>query len=199
LSFNALNSLRQHIRPSSRIHGIIVDGGKAANVVPGHSAGSFLVRSDDQQYLEDLKRKVLDCFTGASVATGTRLEYRWGQRPFAALLSNNILADLFATNMALLGRNMERAETASGPGSTDMGNVSRVMPAIHPSVAVSSKDVTIHTAEFARAAVSENGDRGLIDGAKALTMTVADLLFSPGLIKDAWEEFRARSQCSSAH
>ena len=126
LSFNAVNSLRQHIGRQSRIHGIITDGGKAANVVPGHSAGAFLVRSDNRFRLEELKSKVLACFAGAAKATGARLEYRWGERAFDCMRSNVVLAGLFAANMESLGR-VESPDPSWGVGSTDMGNVSQVV------------------------------------------------------------------------
>lgn len=198
LSFNAVNSLRQHVRSSSRIHGIITDGGYVANVVPGHSAGSFLVRSDDQEYLEELKGKVLDCFTGASIATGARLQYRWSDRPFAALLSNSVLEGLFSANMRSLGRKIEPADIDPGLGSTDMGNVSRVVPAIHPSVAISGWQVMLHSPEFALAAASEQGDRGLLDSAKALAMTLVDLLARPDELRRVRDEFLAASGASPA-
>jgi len=189
LSFNGINALRQHIRRDARIHGIITDGGKAANIVPGHSAGTFLVRSADMAYLELLKGKVLNCFLGASLATGARLEYRWAERAFACLRTNRVLADLFAANLESLGRTVQPAEPGQGIGSTDMGNVSQALPAIHPSVAVAPMDVTLHSPEFARAAASPDGDRGLLDAAKAMAMTVVDLLSEPQALQRAWAEF----------
>ena len=188
LSFNAVNSLRQHIGRQSRIHGIITDGGKAANVVPGHSAGAFLVRSDNRFRLEELKSKVLACFAGAAKATGARLEYRWGERAFDCMRSNVVLAGLFTANMESLGRYMESPDPSWGVGSTDMGNVSQVVPAIHASVAIASAETSLHSPEFALAAVSAEGDRGLLDAAKALAMTVADFFGQPGLVERAWAE-----------
>src|SRR4030042_2499426 len=82
-SFTAINSLRQHIKETARIHGIITDGGEAANIVPAHSAGTFIVRAEDDAYLDELKERVLNCFVGAAVATGARLEYRWTEGSYA--------------------------------------------------------------------------------------------------------------------
>lgn len=195
LSFNAIDALRQHVRKESRIHGIITDGGKAANVVPGHSAGSFLVRSDNQAYLGELQGRVLDCFKGAAQATGARLEYRWGERAYDCLRSNRVLASLFSENMASLGRTVEQPSPSWGLGSTDMGNVSQVVPAIHPLVSITSKKVTLHSPEFAVAAASEEGDRGLLDAAKAVAMTTVDLLGSPDLVRAAWADFSSSSEC----
>lgn len=189
LSFQGINSLRQHIREGARIHGIITDGGKAANVVPDHSAGNFLVRARDEKYLEKLQAKVLNCFQAAALATGARLKYRWGEVCYAALRTNLALADAFARNMETLGRNMEPFDLARGFGSTDMGNVSQVVPGIHPSIAIVSGRVSTHSLEFASAAISPKGHRGLLDAAKALAMTVADLLAQPELLSRIKEEF----------
>lgn len=188
-AFNAINALRQHIKDKARIHGIITDGGEAANIVPAHSAGNFIVRAEDDSYLDELKERVLDCFIGAATATGARLEYRWGDARYAPLLNNQTLAKLFSQNMQSLGRNMLSADPTFAFGSTDMGNVSQLVPAIHPTVAVAPSDVVIHTPQFMEAAASETGNLGILDGAKALAMTVLDLLANPKMVTKAKEEF----------
>ena len=189
LAFNALNSLRQHIKDKARIHGIITHGGEAANVVPAYSAAIFMVRAADDTYLAELKQKVLNCFEGASLATGARLEYKWSDTTYAPMKNNMVLAKLFAQNLESLGRKVEPFGPHFGLGSTDMGNVSQVMPAIHPSVAIVSPDVLLHSSEFALAAASESGQEGLLDAAKALAMTVADLLSEPRLLARVKDEF----------
>jgi amidohydrolase len=187
LAYNAVNSLRQHIKSKARIHGIIVRGGEAANVVPAHSAATFLVRAADNAYLDELKQKVLNCFKGASLATGARLEYRWGEVVYAPMKNNLALGQLFAQNLESLGRAVEPFE--SHFGSTDMGNVSQVVPAIHPSVAIASPDVLLHSVDFAQCAASETGHMGLVDAAKALAMTVVDLLSGPQALARVKGEF----------
>jgi amidohydrolase len=193
-SFNALNSLRQHIRDRARIHGIITDGGEAPNVVPAHSAGTFIVRAEDDDYLDELKERVIDCFTGAATATGARLEHRWGDVRYAALRSNLTLARLFRENLESLGRRVRLSDPESALGSTDMGNVSQLVPAIHPEVAIAPEEVVIHSPEFALAAASDAGSRGLTDAAKAMAMTVADLVSSPETVGRIKEEFRQGGQ-----
>jgi len=188
LSFAAINALRQHVVDKARIHGIITDGGEAPNVVPAHSAGSFLVRAEDNAYLDELKEKVLDCFVGAAAATGARLEYQWGKVLYAPLRNNLTLAELFRQNMKSLGRNMPLSG-ASRVGSTDMGNVSQIVPGIHPTIAVAPETVVIHSPEFALAAASEAGIKGMLDAAKALAMTVVDLTASPEAVARVKEEF----------
>jgi len=188
LSFAAINSLRQHIKAKARIHGIITHGGEAANVVPAHSAAKFLVRAKDDAYLDELKQKVLNCFTGAAMASGARLEYKWGKLRYAAMRNNLTLAQLFSHNMQFLGREM-RPEPGER-GSTDMGNVSQLVPSIHPFVSITSAEVANHTPEFALASASEAGSSGLLDGAKALAMTVVDLLGNPEVVAKAKEELQ---------
>ena len=189
-SFVAINSLRQHIGDKARIHGIITDGGEAANVVPAHSAGVFLVRAEDNTYLDELRQKVINCFVGAATASGARLEYRWGDVSYAPLRSNLTLAQLFKQNMESLGRKVKLTDPSIAFGSTDMGNVSQLLPSIHPIVAIASKEVASHSPQFASAAASVAGSQGLFDGAKALAMTVADLVANPEIVTKIKEEFR---------
>jgi metal-dependent amidase/aminoacylase/carboxypeptidase family protein len=174
-SFAAINSLRQHIKDKARIHGIITHGGDAVNIVPAYSAGDFLVRAEDDAYLDELKEKVLNCFIGAATSTGARLEYRWGRIRYSPMRNNLTLARLFLKNMQLLGRRIRLSDQRGSFGSTDMGNVSQLVPSIHPFVAIAPANVSLHSTQFAEAAASETGVRGLIDAAKALAMTVADL------------------------
>jgi amidohydrolase len=191
LSFAAINSLRQHIKSTSRIHGIITDGGEAANIVPAHSAGTFIVRAKDDSYLDELKDKVLNCFVAAATATGARLEYRWEEH-YAPLKNNLALAKLFRQNMQSLGRKVLLSNPTNAFGSTDMGNVSQTVPAIHPDFAIVPREVGVHSPEFAQAAASEAGIKGMLDSAKALAMTVADLLANPATVARIKREFGSK-------
>ncbi len=181
-SFAAINSLRQHIKDKARIHGIITDGGEAANIVPAHSAGRFLVRAEDDAYLDELKQKVINCFMGAATASGARLEYRWEDIRYASLRNNLTLARVFRRNMQSLGRKVRLFSRGNALGSTDIGNVSQLVPSIQPFVAIVPVGVSTHSPEFATAAVSEAGVHGLLDAAKALAMTVVDLVANPDIV-----------------
>jgi len=189
-SFAAINSLRQHIKSTARIHGIITDGGEAANVVPAHSAGNFIVRAEDDTYLDELEQKVINCFTGAATATGARLEYKWADVRYASMRNNLTLAELFIENMKRLGRTVKLSATGRSFGSTDMGNVSQLAPAIHPSIAIATKEVLSHSPEFASAAASEAGIKGMIDATKTLALIVVDLLANPETMTKVKKEFR---------
>jgi amidohydrolase len=191
-SFTAINSLRQHIKDKARIHGIITDGGEAANIVPAHSAGTFIVRAEDDAYLDELKERVLNCFVGAATATGARLEYRWGKVRYAPLRNNLALARLFRQNMQSLGRKVLLSNPTKAFGSTDMGNVSQIVPSIHPDVAIAPKEVIAHSPEFALAATSEQGIKGMLDSAKALAMTIVDLVANPEIVTRIKQEFGSK-------
>ncbi len=188
LSFAAVNSLRQHIRSSSRVHGVITDGGQAVNVVPAHSAATFLVRARDDVYLDELKERVLNCFVGAATATGAELKFKWDEARYATMRNNMPLARLYQHNMRRMKRHPLLAETRDAFGSTDMGNVSHLVPSIQPYVAIAG-GALIHSLEFAAAARSEEGMRGMLDAAKAMALTAVDLLADPVTMGEVRDDF----------
>ena len=189
IAYNSINSLRQHIRRTARVHGVITDGGEAPNIVPGHSAASFLVRAEDDEYLEDLKGRVLACFEAGAKATGASLEVRWNPNQYASMNTNPPLAEAFRANFAAAGREVSPDESPRPLGSTDMGNVSKIMPAIHPGIAIAPAEVNGHSPQFAEYAASEAGKTALIIAAKALAMTAIDVLVDPNLRTRMREEF----------
>ena len=188
-SFTAINSLRQHISDRARIHGIVTDGGQAANIVPEHSSGIFIVRAESDSYLDELKQKVVNCFSGAATASGARLEYRWGPNHYATMRNNIALARSFQHNAGLLGRAMELTCPDGFVFSTDMGNVSHHLPAIHPMMAIARDDILLHSSQFASAAASREGKHALLDGAKSMAMTAVDLLAGRDKLEEIREEF----------
>ena len=190
LAFQAINSLRQHIRDTDRIHGVITHGGDAPNVVPRFCAGKFMVRAVEQEYLEVLKERVLNCFRAAATASGAELNFCWGEVQYAPMRPNLALGQAFADNLASLGRPLPAPNLRRPFGSTDMGNVSRVVPGIHPSIAIVTPDVPPHSPEFAQAASSPEGDGAMLLGAKGMAMTAVDLLTNPGLLEAVSREFR---------
>ena len=189
LSYNAINALRQHIKEKARIHGVITDGGEAPNIVPSHSAATFLVRAEDDEYLDILEEKVINCFVGASVATGAELKYRWADVRYAAMRNNMALARLFRKNMQSLGRSIPLGDAGKWSGSSDVGNVSRLAPTIQPMVGIAPDDVLIHSPRFAEAAAAKDALQCLLDAAKAMAMTAADLLADPETLAGVREEF----------
>jgi metal-dependent amidase/aminoacylase/carboxypeptidase family protein len=193
-SFTAINSLRQHISDSSRIHGIITDGGDAANIVPAHSAAIFKVRAEDDSYLEELKKKVLNCFIGAATTTGARLKYQWADMRYATMRNNKTLAGLFSQNFRYLGRFEHPISHKIPFGSTDMGNISHLIPCIHALISIAPKGIANHSIEFAEAAASKEGIEALIDAAKSMAMTAVDLVTTPNIVKQVKGEFAEGEQ-----
>ena len=192
-AYNALAQLRQHIRPTERIHGIITDGGQAANIVPERAAGVFCVRAATARDLALLKERVIACFRAGALATGAELELQPLGVDYAEMRPNPPLVDAYARNMERLGRAVRdpRDVPAAVAGSTDMGNVSQLVPAIHPMIAAAPPHVPLHSSDFAAYSGSESGECAVIDGAKALAMTALDVLCRPELRAAVHAAFRA--------
>jgi amidohydrolase len=194
IAFTGINALRQHIRRTARVHGVITHGGDAPNIVPGHTAASFLVRAEDDDYLEEMKARVAGCLEAGAKATGATLQLAWNPNQYAAMNTNPPLAEAFRANFAAVGRVVPEDETPRPMGSTDMGNVSKLLPGIHPTIAIAPADVPGHSPQFAEYAASEAGQRALVEAAKALAMTAVDVLTDDDLLRRMREEFeRTRS------
>lgn len=191
LGYMGVAQLRQHIRPSERIHGIITDGGLAPNIVPAYAAGRFYVRARTERELEPLKERVLACFRAGAEATGARLEATWTAEQTSELWTNEPLAAAYRANAAALGRTVLESRTLaiSTVGSTDVGNVSKAVPTIHPMIRISDHPVAGHSLELTAAAASPLGDQAVLDGAKALAMTGADVIADPSLLEAARRAF----------
>ncbi|MFB3897214.1 MAG: M20 family metallopeptidase [bacterium] len=193
LSFSNINALRQHIVATSRIHGIINCGGKMVNVVPDYASATVIVRALDNRYLDELVEKVLNCFRAASTATGARLEYKLADIRYAAMESNGTLAAMFGENLNQLGIKVQPSSPTSGFGSSDMGNVSQRVPAIHPKLAIADPPISLHSPEFAQAAISDRGMAGLIAATKALAMTSIDILQDSNKLDTITFEFERKN------
>lgn len=197
-AYQSIAQLRQHIRNSDRIHGIITEGGLAPNIVPERAACRFFVRAADAHALGPLKQRVQACFEAGALATGCRLEVLWGDTDYLDLKTNWPMAELFETNAVSLGREFFPVKDlpAGYAGSTDMGNVSHRVPSIHPMLGVAPAGVIIHNAEFTRYAASERGDQAVIDGAKAMAMTALDLMGDAALLASVKSDFQATAELS---
>jgi len=193
LGWTAVSALRLTVRSDSRIHGIITDGGKAANIIPNRAAATFMVRSPDNAYLRELRRRVLACFEGAAAATGCELHATWSD--VCELVSTNRpLADAFAANARTLGREMKPRRPGDTHGSTDMGNVTSIVPGIHPFLSITDGPVPGHSIEFAAAARTAQALETMHVAAKALAMTAIDVLRDEKLRVRAREAFDGHQQ-----
>jgi amidohydrolase len=173
----AIGLLRQHIRQTDRIHGIVTHGGDAANVVPAHASGRFMVRAKTLGELGDIREKVKRCFEAGAIATGARLEIQPARADYAEMLHDADLAAIFRRNAEAAGRMFPDFGEAGRrvAGSTDMGNVSLAMPAIHPMIGIQSLPAVNHQPEFAAHCATPVADQALFDGALAMAWTAIDL------------------------
>jgi amidohydrolase len=191
LGYMNIAALRQHIGPQERIHGIFTDGGERPNIVPSRAAMNWYVRAGDLAALERLKPRVVAALEAGALAAGCELSITWRDPVYADLVDNPVLSGLYTANAARLGRTVLHPDpTTAVVGSTDMGNVSQVVPSIHPMIAVAPRGIGIHTPQFAIHAGSEPGDEAVLDGAKAMAMTIADLWASSVAVDDMRIAFR---------
>ncbi len=192
LGYTNVAALRQHIRPEERIHGIFTDAGEKPNIVPERAAAQWYVRSRNMDTLEPLKDRVMACLDAGAAASGCTMRHHWNDPPFFDMVDNAPLLDLYCANAADVGRTVREPDPMSMvAGSTDMGNVSYAVPAIHPMIKVAPAGVSIHTPEFAHHARSEDGDRAVIDGALSMALTIVDLWADDetmGSVRGAFEE-----------
>jgi amidohydrolase len=190
LLYNAISVLRQQMRSDVRIHGIILSGGAAANIIPDYAAIRYRTRADDSDYLEEVVQRVMACAEGAAKATGCRLEWTEYMPGYENTMPNKVLLDLMSTNMRALGLAVNNERRRSGRGSTDFGNVSRRVPGIEARLAITDDwEIPGHSIEFREAAGSDHGRQAMLYAAKSLAMTAIDLLTEPQHLKRAREVF----------
>ena len=194
-AYQGVAQLRQHILPTDRIHGIITDGGAAPNIVPERAAALFYVRSADVEGLRDLTERVAAVLEGAARITGTRAEIDVDPvPPYLPLETNVALTTRWARAFAARGHEIPAppAVVPQGGPSTDMGNVSRIVPSIHPSLGLGGPvEVFPHNAAFADLTVLPPALDALIDAAAALAATAVDYVADPALRAAAAAEFAA--------
>ena len=190
LLYNAISVLRQQMRSDVRIHGIILSGGAAANIIPDYAAIRYRTRADDSDYLEEVVQRVIACAEGAAKATGCRLEWTEYMPGYENTMPNKVLLDLMTMNMRSLGLSVNNERRRSGRGSTDFGNVSRRVPGIEARLAITDDwEIPGHSIEFREAAGSDHGRQAMLNAAKSLAMTTIDLLTDPRHLKRAREVF----------
>lgn len=191
IAYTAISCLRQQTAPTDRIHGVINSGGDAPNVIPDSSSATYYVRSKSASELKILMKRVEACFEAGAVASGCELEVDTDPNIYHEVIHNMVIADTYRTNLKALGRVPLRRELVDPKhaGSTDMGNLSYLMPSIHPMIGINSLPAVNHQPEFAEYCVSDSGDRAVLDGATALAWTALDLALDPSLMDAARNEF----------
>ena len=191
LGYVNVAALRQHIAPDERIHGIFTDAGLKANVVPERAEARWYVRSPTRARLDELAPRLFACLEAGATAAGCEMTHEWIQPSYDEVRDNAALLDSYMANATRLGRPVQTGDDHQVVGSTDLGNVSHAVPAIHPLIKVAPAGTAIHTAEFAGFAVGPEADKAVLDGAKAMAMTVVDCWAGSGVLDDARAQFEA--------
>jgi amidohydrolase len=191
--FNGINALRQHVTDDVKIHGIITHGGDAPNIVPDYAKARFYIRAATREACNEVTKKVKAVAEGAALATGTEVNVIKIQNEVDHFRLNRRFDKVFQDSIESLGEFFDETER-KGLGSSDAGNVSRVVPTIHPYIKIGPESLVVHTNEFREAAKSPKGDRALLTGAKALALTGYELLTDAGLLERIWQEFKDRQR-----
>ncbi len=182
--YNNISMLRQSFRKHQQVHGVIVDGGKAPNVIPERAEASYYLRAVTMEDLEDLRARVRACLEGAATATGTTVEITVNGHVYESLKPHEGLVATFTEACDAIGREFHADPTGDElGGSTDFGNVSQRVPGLHADMAVYCYPAVNHQHEFAAACVSPEGDKTMLEAAKALALTALAVGRSPELVK----------------
>ena len=177
----AIGVLRQQLAPGQQVHGIVTSGGQAPNIIPGRAAMQYTMRATDRESLRGLENRMANCFPAGALATGCECEIGEASPVYEELRPDPWLAAVFREEMLRSGRSPvpESVEASVPLGSTDMGNVTHMLPGIHPVVGIDAGGASIHQPAFAAAAVGPSADTAVIDGANMLARTVIRLAATP--------------------
>jgi amidohydrolase len=177
----AIGLLRQHLPAGTRVHGVVTHAGDAPNAVPEHTSGRWYVRAETLAQLAEIEPRVTRCFEAGALATGCSLEIEPESRPYAEFRTDSEALAWYSANIAALGRQQAAGSAAArmNRASTDMGNVSQVVPAIHPYIGIGSLPATNHQREFAAFCVGPQAQQAILDGAIALAWTGIDRAYAP--------------------
>ena len=185
--FTSVGLWRQQLRSTARVHGIITEGGTAANIIPDRTAAWFMIRADDQAYYEEMKTQFTKMAEAAALATGTTADVTYSGGA-TTMRNNGPLVERFRANMAAYG--IDDMGDDPNAGSTDMANVSWVVPTIHPDLAICEEGVAGHSIAFRDAAVTPRADETTLLAATLIAQTAIDLFEDPALVERAWAAFR---------
>jgi amidohydrolase len=190
-AFHNLNALRLHLKADARIHGIITHGGVAINIIPEYAAAKFSIRAATRAYVGEISRRVVQCAEAGALATGAQFKYTLDDG-LAEIIPNRAIARAFAENWRAIGVEVHEPRPNERMGSTDMGDVSHALPALHPYIAIVPDGTPGHSVEMRAAAIAPEGHAGLLNAAKGLAMTTIDLLCDPELMRQAKDEFAGK-------
>ena len=189
MTFMQINLMRQFVEPNTFIHGIIRDGGQAANVIPAYASMEYYFRAPTMKYALEVTNKAIACAEGACKATGTTFKTSIYECPYEDTLINYALADMLTEKYELLGVEDIEPVNEVGAGSTDVGSVSYVCPTIQGSIKIAETCVTGHSKEMAAATISEMGKTGLVKAAQGIAFVACDLICEPEKLQIVKDEF----------
>ncbi|KAM9383294.1 xaa-Arg dipeptidase [Phaethornis superciliosus] len=191
LAYNNLSVLRQQMKPTWRVHGVIKNGGVKPNIIPSYTELEFYLRAPSMKDLSVLTEKVENCFKSAALATGCKVEIKGGENDYYNVLPNKSLQKVYKENGKKLGIEFVSEDCILNglSGSTDFGNVTFVVPGLHAYFYIGS-DALNHTEEYTEAAGSQAAQFYTLRTAKALAMTALDVIFKPSLLEEVREDFR---------
>ncbi|HEX9495143.1 MAG TPA: M20 family metallopeptidase [Candidatus Limnocylindria bacterium] len=192
-TFNNVNAMRQQLRPEARIHGIITSGGSAANIIPDYAMAKFSVRALDRRYQQEVLTRFIACAEGAAAATGTKLKVTVHENSgYENMVPSRPLAERWAAHMRALGQAVQVTLDDERMGSTDMGNISQILPAIHPYIGIAPEGTPGHSTAFRDAAATPAAHESALHAAKALALVAIEVLTDPALLERARAEFEER-------
>ena len=190
LGYMNVAAMRQHIRPTERVHGIFTKAGEKPNIVPREAEMDWYVRSDTIESLQPLKARITKCLEAGAMAADCTISFDWQKNTYADLVDNLPLLTCYVQNSAQMGRALTTDFLpGTGGGSTDMGNLSYLVPSIHPMLQVAPRGVSLHSAQFAEFTTSKDADKAVLDGAKIMAMKAIDVWLSETLNAEAQKAF----------
>lgn len=186
--YNASNALRQHLTDDVRIHGVITNGGEAANVVPDYASARFYLRAKSRPILTDLYNKFEKIVEGAALQTGATYKFGLFQNSVDNIVSTPLFDEVYEKYLNKYGEYISTDNIKRGSGSTDVGNISQVIPTIQPGIKIANEYVAGHSIEFREASRSELGLNSIGLGAKVLANTALDIILDPELLERIKEQ-----------
>src|SRR5699024_6634799 len=188
--YNAVNALREHLTDDVRIHGVITNGGEAANVVPDYASARFYLRAKSRPILTDLYTKFENIVKGAALQIGGDYKFGLFQNSVDNVVVTPLFDQVYEKQLNKYGEYISEDSSNKGGGSTDVGNISQVIPTIHPNIKISENYIAGHSREFREACKSELGLNSIELGAKVLANTALDIIEDPELLRNIKKQHR---------
>ncbi|MBI5815787.1 MAG: M20 family metallopeptidase [Nitrospinae bacterium] len=198
LFYNAVSAMRQQLKGEARIHGIFTHGGDAPNIIPERVEMRFYIRTLDREYFRELKAKVMECARGAARAAGCKVSVKSHGHSYEPFYPSYPIGAAFRKNMETAGIADEGFSETEEIGSSDIGNLSQVVPTLHPEYAVGAREDINHSRNFLSAVISQKGTDAMMKMTKAMAMTVYDLLADARLMAEVKREFAGRGKSARA-